>query len=134
MNKFAVFTVLLLMSVSLSARQRLITSCDKAPLLATYQSQLPDHISAISADTKPKLISQLPNFAVPILKRSRSNLVCVVIALDEHGKAQDLAISYPAGFKLTSNEKSLILALQWSAAEVAEEPRPSLVSMDFEFR
>ena len=134
MNKLAIFTILLLMAVSLSARPRFIPSCDKAPLLVTYQSQLPDHILASAADKKPKLISELPNFAIPILKRSRSNLVCVVIALDKNGKTEDVAVSHPAGFKLTSNEKTLILALQWSAAELAGETRPSLVSMDFEFR
>ena len=134
MNKLAVFTILILMTVNLSARTRSITSCDEAPLLAAYQSQLPDHIMASSADTKPKLISQLPNVAIPILKRSQSKLVCVVIALDDHGKAQDLTVLYPAGFRLTINEKRLILALQWSAAEVEGKARSSLVTMDFEIR
>jgi len=134
MNKFAALVFLLLVADSLAARERPITSCEKAPLLAEFQDQLPDHILAASADKKHKLVSELPRFAVPILRRSGSNLVCVVIVLDAQGKVQDLAVSYPAGFALTSREKNLIFALRWSAAEVAGEARPSLTNMDFEFR
>jgi hypothetical protein len=134
MSKFTVCALLLLAVGSVSARERPIFSCDKAPLLVEYKKQLPDHILAASADTKPEPQSKLPRTAVPILERARSNLVCVVIALDATGKAEDLAVSYPAGFKLTDKEREQILLLQWSAAQLGGRMRPSLVNMDFAYR
>ena len=94
MSKFTVCALLLLAVCSVSARERPIFSCDEAPLLVEYKKQLPAHILAASADAKPEPQSKPPRIAVPILERARSNLVCVVIALDATGKAEDLAVSY----------------------------------------
>ncbi|MGB6144908.1 MAG: hypothetical protein WBG33_11500 [Rhodanobacter sp.] len=134
MIKIIALALSLIAAGAISAHERPISSCEKAPLLTYYQKQLPDYILGAAADTEPKIQSKIPYIAIPILKRANSRLVCIVVVLDETGKAKDLAVSYPAGFRLTDNEREQILALQWSAAEVAGQPRPSLANIDLELR
>ncbi|WP_424683769.1 hypothetical protein [Frateuria sp. YIM B11624] len=118
------------------ARGRLdrpVLSCNKAPLLAVFQRQLPDHVLATTADTQPKITSALPPIAGSLYRRARTDLVCVVLALDATGKVQTAEVSYPAGVRLTSQERAQVLATQWSPAKLKGQPRPSLVNMDFKY-
>lgn len=100
-------------------------------MLAVFQKQLPDHILAIAADRQPKIASALPPIAGSLYRRARTDLVCVVLALDAAGKVQTAEVSYPAGVRLTPQERAQVFATRWSPAELTGQPRPSLVNMDF---
>lgn len=120
---------------AVSAREQAVKSCDQAPLLATVQERLPDHVLARNAEIKPRLASALPaDLSVPILTRARANLVCVIIALDATGTPEGAVVTYPTNFTLSDRELRRILAVRWSPAEVGGQARPSLVNMDFAWR
>jgi len=123
MLKIMVFAVALLAANSALARDRPIRSCEKAPLLAEIQKLLPDHVIGKTADVEPKPVEKLPQFPRGIWMRSGSSLT---------GKPQDAMVSYPSRMGLTEQEKQVILAVQWTPAQVGGQARPSLVSMDFE--
>lgn len=134
-STFAIsLSVLVCGTASASGRlDRPVLSCDKAPLLAVFQKQLPDHILATAADRQPKITSALPPIAGSLYRRAMTDLVCVVLALDAAGKVQTAEVSYPAGVRLTPQERAQVLATQWSPAELTGQPRPSLVNMDFRY-
>jgi hypothetical protein len=109
-------------------------SCNKAPLLAVFQKQLPDHILATTADKQPKILSTLPaTVAGSLHRQAMTSLVCVVVALDSTGKAEAAEVSYPAGIKLNPQERQQILETEWSPAEQKGQARPSLVSVTFQY-
>jgi len=132
MLKITLFAVTLLAANNALASDRPIRSCEKAPLLAEIQKLLPDHVIGKTADVEPKPVEKLPQFPRGIWMRSGSSLTCVVVVLDETGKPQDAMVSYPSRMGLTEQEKQVILAVQWTPAQVGGQARPSLVSMDFE--
>ena len=134
MLKVIVFAVTLLAASSAMARDRPIRFCEKAPLLAEIQKLLPDHVIGKTADVEPKPVEKLPQFPRGIWMRSGSSLTCVVVVLDETGKPQDAIVSYPSQMGLTEQEKQVVLAVQWTPAQIGGQARPSLVSMDFETR
>jgi hypothetical protein len=130
----AVLASLVCGAASASGRlDRPILSCDKAPLLGVFQKQLPDHILAAAADKPPRITSPLPRIAGSLYRRARTDLVCVVLVLDAAGKVQTAEVSYPAGTRLTPQERAQVLATTWSPAEQHGQPRPSLVDMDFAY-
>ncbi|WP_152980535.1 hypothetical protein [Stenotrophomonas ginsengisoli] len=134
MKPVLLLTALLLPAGNTAARERPITSCTKAPLLAVFQQERPDHILADDADDKPQALARLPRFDRNIWLRSGSELVCVVVALDSSGMPQELAVSYPAGYALSAEQEQQILSVQWSPARVDGQPRPALLNMDFRIR
>lgn len=113
---------------------RSILSCDKAPLLAAFQKQLPDHILATTADKQPKNLSPIPRgVAGSLHRRAMTSLVCVVVALDATGKAETAEVSYPVGIKLSPQERQQMLEPIWSPANQKGQAHPSLVSVTFQY-
>lgn len=134
MKHILLLIALLLATGHTAARQRPITSCAKAPLLAVFQQERPDHILADDADEKPQALARLPRFDRNIWLRSGSELVCVVVVLDSNGVPQEMAVSHPAGYALSAEQEQQILSVQWSPARLDGQPRPALLSMDFRIR
>lgn len=121
-------TLLLLTAATPAYAARPVTSCDRAPGLAEFQKQLPGHIVSEKADKPAKLLSE-PKFNLGGLFRRGGNLICIVLALDESGRVQDVAVSYPLGLTLQPAEREQFARLRYSPAEVAGEPRPSLATV-----
>lgn len=134
MKPALLLTALLLATGNTAARERPVTSCSKAPLLAVFQQERPDHTLADDADDKPQALARLPRFDRNIWLRSGSALVCVVVALDSNGTPQELAVSHPAGYALSAEQEQQILSVQWSPARLDGQPRPALLNMDFRIR
>ncbi|HJR75008.1 MAG TPA: hypothetical protein VJ806_15385 [Luteimonas sp.] len=121
--------VLLLLAAAVPAHAaRPVTSCDKAPGLADFRERLPDHVLSAAA-TKPAKLTSEPKFRLGGLFRRGGNLICVVLAVDDAGRVQDAAVSYPAGLTLQPAEREQFLVLRYSPAEIDGEPRPSLVTV-----
>lgn len=105
-----------------------ITSCDKAPGLADFRKQFADHVLSDAA-TKPAKLMTEPKFDLSGLFRRGGNLICIVLAVDDAGRVQDAAVSYPAGLALQPAEREQFLGLLYSPAEIDGRPRSSLVTV-----
>ena len=129
MNRIVFFGTLLGLATAFPAHAaKPVTSCDRAPGLADFRKQLPDHILSEAATTPARSLSE-PKFNLGGLFRRGGNLICIVLALDETGRVQDVAVSYPVGLAMKPTEREQFLRLQYSPAEVDGQPRPSLVTV-----
>ena len=127
-------TALLLATGNTAARERPVTVCSKALLLAVFPQERPHHLLANDADDKPQALAWLPRFDRNTWLRSGSALVCVVVALDSSGTPQELAVSYPAGQALSAEKEQQIRSVPWPTARVDGQARPALLDMDVALR
>lgn len=138
MNKTLATTLLSAFCTIANASGRLdhpILSCDKAPLLAEFQRQIPDHVLAKASDDQLKSAgSSLSMVAGALFRRAKTDLVCIAVALDPSGKAETAEVSYPAGIKLTPQERQQILEVHWPTVEKKDQRYPTLVSMTFAYQ
>ena len=126
--------IIVLAAISLSicslanARERPITSCEKAPYLAKVREQLPSYILDSEATTPSKNKNKL-KFKPGRLLQGAGGLVCVIMAVNSAGKVQDAIVIYPASVALTPQQREEILAFEMTPAELNGVPVDSLSMM-----
>ena len=124
--------VLAVMSLSIcslaNARERPITSCEKAPYLAKVREQLPSYVLGSEATIPPK-IKHKSKFKPGRLLQGGGDLVCVIMAVNAAGKILDAIVIYPTSVALTPQQREVILAFEMTPAELNGVPVDSLSVM-----